>query len=177
MAKDVVPVSGEAEVDPRIQRKIWKLLGRRSAREIASEVGLPPEEVLRIKREMLDEVDILSVTETKRKLLSDLQDISQRLQDDYDASPWEFKSGIANSSIAAMKTVLGSLKDTSKGEQEAVDRLNALRVRELLSLMQEVVERGVKETVDRFDLDEDEVFGIFNVALAEAAQNRDEESA
>src|SRR5690606_38089768 len=122
-------------LDDRVRGLIWRGMGVESARETAEKVGMKPDEVLRIRKELLDSVDALTVQQKRQKLIVDLQDIAQRVQEDYDSAPWEFKAGLMNSGISAMKTVLVELNRTAKGEQEAVDRLNELRVRELLRLI------------------------------------------
>ena len=43
------------DIDERLEKAIWKSLGRKSARQIADDTGLSPERVLRAKREMGDE--------------------------------------------------------------------------------------------------------------------------
>lgn len=164
----------ELAVDERTQRLIWKRLGTRSARQISEETGLPVDQVIRIRNEMLDAVDDLTVKQAKQKLISDLQDIAATAKEDYDDSPWEFKSGLMNSAIAAMKTILVELNRTDKADEEKVNHLNAMRVRELVALIQEVVDISVDELVEKYDvLEKDEVYAIFDANMRKAARVRD----
>lgn len=163
----------DPEVDSRVEGIIWKHLGRKSARQIAELSGVSPEVVLRVKRDLLESVDVLTVQEKRVKLMADLQDISQRAQDDYDSSPWEFKSGLLNSSIAAIKAVMIELARASKEDTSKIESLNSLRVQELLSLMTSVVDEGVREIADEHGLDEDELFDVFNRKLVAEAEKRD----
>lgn len=161
------------KVDERTQRLIWKRLGTRSARQISEETGLPVDLVIRTRNEMLDAVDDLTIKQAKQKLIGDLQEIASTAKEDYDESPWEFKSGLLNSSIAAMKAVLVELNRTDKAEEEKVTRLNELRVRELVALIQEVVDISVDEIVEKYDLEKDEVYAIFDTNMRKAARVRD----
>lgn len=164
----------DIEIDPRLEKIVWRSLGVKSVRQIAEETGLNPEQIFAVKREMLDAVDVLTVQEKKQKLLMTLEEIAQRTQKDYADAPFEFKSGLANSAISSMKTMIVELNRVSKGDQEAVDTLNALRVRELFSLMQEVVEVSVRQVASQHGLDEEELFDVFNGNLAKAAKKREE---
>lgn len=163
----------EPEIDERIERIVWRGLGIKSARQIAEEAGISPETVLRVKRELLESVDALSIQERRAKLTADLQDIAQRVQDDYDSSPWEFKAGIMNAATSAIDKVLKELARIERQDTSKVEALNELRVRELLRLMTAVVESGVQEVSDEFGLDEARVMEIFNERLVAEAQERD----
>lgn len=179
MATDLVAVEREAEPDTpsvpdeRLERIVWKGLGIKSVRQIASETGLAPEEVLRVKNELLDSVDVLTVQQRRQKILVDLQEVAQRVQDDYDSSPMEFRAGLMNSAVSAMKTILVELNRTQKGEADAISQLNALRVKELLSLIDEVVLVSVQSIAKEHGLDEDELLSVFSENLESAAMRRD----
>ena len=165
-----IAIPEEPEIDERIERIVWKGLGIRSARQIAEEAGVSPETVLRVKRDLLENIDVLSIQERRAKLTADLQDIAQRAQDDYDSSPWEFKAGIMNAATSALDKVLKELARVEKQDSSKIEALNELRVRELLRLMSAVVESGVREVSEEFDLDENRVMDIFNARLVIEAQ-------
>ena len=165
-----IAIPEEPEIDERIERIVWKGLGIRSARQIAEEAGVSPETVLRVKRDLLENIGVLSIQERRAKLTADLQDIAQRAQDDYDASPWEFKAGIMNAATSAIDKVLKELARIEKQDSSKIEALNELRVRELLRLMSAVVESGVREVSEEFDLDENRVMDIFNARLVIEAQ-------
>lgn len=164
----------DIEIDPRIERIIWKGLGVKSVRRLADETGLDPDEIYAIKRDLYESVDELTVQQKKHKLLVTLEEIAHATQEDYDAAPYEFKAGLANSAITAMKAMMVELNRVSKEDQGAIEQLNALRVRELFALMREVVEVSVEQVSEAYDLDRDELFDIFNGNLAKAAKKRDE---
>lgn len=157
----------------RIDRAIWRGIGAKSARQIAEETGTDPAYVLRRRNELLEAVDDLSIKQAKQKLLADLQSISTRTQEDYDAADYEFKAGLMNSSIAAIKAVLVELNRADKADTEKVNHLNTLRVRELVSLIREVVDISVDEISEAYGIDKDELFAIFNTNLDKAARIRD----
>lgn len=167
----------EGTNDERTDRLIWTGMGVESARATAERTGLKPEEVLRRRKELLEAVDDLTVVQTRQKLVADLQDIARKTQDDYDDAPYEFKAGIMNSAIAAMKAVLVELARADKNDEEKVNHLNALRVRELVSLIREVVDISVEEISEAYSIDKDELFAIFNTNLDKAARVRDAISA
>ena len=162
------------EIDPRIYRIVWKRLGNRSTRQIADETGLTPEQVFALKREMIEGVDDLTILQKKHKLLVELEEISQDARDAADNASDEFRAGLYNSSIAAMKTMLTELTRFEKQDQAKVDSLNSLRVRELMALMREVVDTSVLEIAEKHNLDADDLFPIFNLNFVKAAQKRDE---
>lgn len=167
-------MTDDIEIDPRIERIVWKGLGLKTVRQLADDTGLQPDQIYALKRELYESVDVLTTQQKKHKLLVTLEEIAHTTQEDYDAAPYEFKAGLANSAIAAMKTIMVELNRVSKEDQGAIEQLNALRVRELVALMQEVVDVSVGELVEAYDLDENEVFAIFNANLAKAAKKRDE---
>ena len=173
MSTELTATGSNDPVDDRVERLVWKYLGVKSARQIADIAGVTPDVVLRVKRELLDSVDVLSIQEKRQKLLVDLQAMAQKAQDDYDSSPWEFKSGLLNSATASIKAVLVELNRADKADQSKVEALNALRVRELLTLLDEVVTGGVSEIAERYGLDEDDLFEVFQRNLTEAAAKRD----
>lgn len=164
----------DMEIDPRLERIVWKSLGMKSVRQIAEETGLAPDAIFAIKRELYESVDVLSVEQKKQKFIVMLEEIAHDTKEDYDNAPYEFKSGLMNSSIAAMKTIMVELNRTSKEDQGRVDSLNSLRVKELFSLLREVVDASVVEVVETYGLDEEDVFEVFNRNLAKAAKKRDE---
>ena len=173
MSTEVERVEGDQEFDSRSDRIIWRSVGVKSVRQVAEELGLSPERVLRRKKELLEEIDVLTIQEKRAQLLVSLQDIADQTQRDYDSAPWEFKAGIANSAVASMKVVLAELARAEKKDSADIDALNSMRVRELVELMSAVVNSGVREVSARFGLDEDEIYEIFNHRLIEEARARD----
>ena len=160
----------EMEIDPRVEKIVWRALGVKSVRQIAEETGLAPEQIFAIKREMLDAVDVLSVQEKKQKLLVTLEEIAQTTQEDYANAPWEFKSGLANSAIASMKTIMVELNRTSKEDQGRIEQLNQLRIRELLRLVDTTVARTFAEISEAHGIDQDELLAVFQSHLKPAAE-------
>lgn len=157
----------------RTDRIIWQQAGIKSARDTAKELGLKPEEVLRRRKELIEGVDDLTIKQAKQKLIADLQAIALKTQEDYENAPFEFKSGLMNSSIAAMKTVLVELNRTDSADQERINQLNSLRVKELLSLIDRTVFSTLAEIASTYDLDEDELQQIFQSHLRPAAASLD----
>lgn len=163
----------EPNDDQRIQRHVLKHIGKKNAREMAAELGVSPEEILRAKREIVESVDEISIQVQKMRLLTTLQELADDAQERSRSISSEFFAGTVNASVGAIKTLLVELNRTSKSDQEAISALNMLRVRELTSLLVDVVESAVPIVAERYDLDEDELFDIFNERLEDAARKRD----
>lgn len=161
------------ELDARTERVIWKGLGIKSVRQIASETGLAPEEVLRVKNELLDSVDVLTVQQRRQKILVDLQQMAQDARDRTERISDEFFAGTVNASVGALKAVLVELARMEKGDTSKVEALNALRVKELLSLIDEVVLVSVQSIAKEHGLDEDVLLAVFSENLGSAAMRRD----
>lgn len=166
-------VDTQDEANERKDRLIWKALGVKSAREIAKETGMTPDEVLRRKNQMLDEVDVLTIQQTRQKLIVDLREIAQVTRDDYEKAGYEFKAGLMNSAIAAMKAILVEVGRQDAKESAAVERLNGLRIRELLHLLDRTVFRSLTEISETYDIDEAELQEIFQRHLRPAAEEID----
>lgn len=157
----------------RIDKAIWKSIGIKSVRQIANDTGLKPEEVLRRKNELLEEIDDLTIAQIRQRTTIDLQSIARKTQEDYDAAPFEFKSGLMNSAVAAMKVVLQEMNRLEKADNTKIEKLNQMRVRELVNLVREVVDVSVTEIAQKHGLDDQELFETFNRHMVEAAQKRD----
>lgn len=175
MKDDEEPESTEVSLRDRnrIERIVWSGLGVKSARQISEEAGIPPDEVLRIKRELLDSVDVLTIAEKRQKLVVELQKLADDARARSERISDEFFAGTVNASVGAMKTVLTELARMDKADQSKIESLNMLRVRELLLLMKETIEAGVVEIAEAYQIDEDELFEIFNAKLQAAASKRD----
>lgn len=163
-------MTDDIEIDPRIERIIWKGLGVRTVRQMAEETGLSPEQIFAIKREMLEAVDVLTVQEKRQKILVDMEKLAQDALDRAEDSSDEFFAGMMNAARGAMKDMLTALNQTAKGEQEAIERLNDLRVRELLGLIDRTVAYTLSEIASTYDLREDDLQDIFQKHLKPAAQ-------
>lgn len=163
-------MTDDIEIDPRIERIIWKGLGVKSVRQMADDTGLEPEQVYAIKRELLSAVDVLTVQEKRQKILIDMEKLAQDALERAEDSSDEFFAGMMNAARGAMKDMLTALNQTAKGEQEAIERLNDLRVRELLGLIDRTVAYTLSEIATTYDVSEDELQDIFQKHLKPAAQ-------
>lgn len=154
----------------RVDEIIWRGAGVKSVRKIAEETGLKPEEVLRRKNELLEEVDPLTIQQTRQRLLIDLQRIARKTQEDYDNAPFEFKAGLMNSAVASMKLVLAEMTRAEKADNTRVTELNALRQREILRLIQETVNNTLDEISESHNIDRDALQDVFQKNLVQTAQ-------
>lgn len=158
----------------RIDKAIWKSIGIKSVRQVADETGLKPEEVLRRKNELLDEVDVLSIQQKRQRLLIELDGMARDSRDRAANTVDEFYSGMLNSSVAAIKTMLTELARMERQDSGKIEALNNLRIRELLRLIDVTVSRAVTEIANTHDLEEDELMEVFQGHLVEAAREVEE---
>ena len=163
----------ESADDDAISRYVWKHIGKESARDMAKALGVSPDEILRVKRDLAESVDEITLQVQKARLMRTLQEIADDAKDEFETAPAEFKAGLLNSSVAAIKTLLVELNRTSKQDLEAVAALNQLRVRELYLLMTEVVETGIDTVSERHKIPKSELVDIFNEKLTDAARRRE----
>lgn len=160
--------------DARITRYVWRHIGKKTAREMAEELNVAPEDILRIKRDLVESVDDITLQVQKMKLLSALQELADDAQErSRNVTDERNYSGMINASVGAIKALLTELNRTSRADSEAVSILNQMRVRELFSLMQEVVDSGVREIAKDNNLNVQELFEVFNRKLSEASARRD----
>ena len=164
----------EFEIDSRIEKLIWRSIGRKSVRKMAEETGLPVEMVARIRTELLDGVDELTIDQKRTKLLVDLQDIADTARSDYDsADDTDSGSKLLTVAVGAIKTVLGEMRQIEKSSSGAIDALNQMRIRELMRLVDTTVTRTLEEVATTHDLELTELLGIFQSQLIPAARELD----
>ena len=172
MAKKSEAASKEvAEIDQdRIDRVIWRGIGVRSVRQIAEEAGIKPEEVLRRKGELLDEIDVLSVAEKRVRIMAELDGMARDARERAARVSDEFAAGLLNSSVAAMKTVLGELSRIEKQDQGKIQALNELRRQEILRLIDSAARKTFSAPSAEHDIPEDDMMALFQESLSEAAR-------
>lgn len=159
----------DIEINPRLEKIVWRSLGVKSVRQIADETGLNPEQIFAVKREMLDAVDVLSIQEKRTKILVALEQLAQDALERAKDSSDEFSAGHYNAARGAMKDMLTEFNRVSKQDQGAIEQLNQLRVRELLRLVDSTVARTLEEIASRYDLEEADLQAIFQSHLKPAA--------
>src|SRR5690606_39089348 len=126
-------------------------------------------------RELLESVDVLSIQERRMKIMADLQELAQEARRRYEGASDEFAAGLLNSSVAAWKAMITELARMEKADTSKVESLNAKRVQELVRLVRLTVDASVYELSDRFDLDSDDLFEVFNRNMAIAAEQLEAE--
>ena len=149
---------------------ISRYIGIKTPREIASMAGVDVADVLRRKTELIDEVDVLSLSEKRAKIMIELQDLARSARDKVDNIDDEFYAGTVNAIVNAQAKMLQQLEYLEKKDADSVDQLNWMRVRELLRLMDVVVASGVREIASEHGLDEAELSAVFSSKLVEEAE-------
>lgn len=173
MSKDV-----DKKDTSRLDKVIWTNLGSKSAREMAEEAGVSNEEVLIRKRELLDEIDVLTIDEMRAVLVAKANEImndaikrSKNVQDERNYAP------MLTASTGALKIVLQQLKDFEKADRTDIDRLNMARVRELLRLADRVMLRSTKYFAEHPGMTEEEMNEYVQTLLVEEASAMEMEAA
>lgn len=163
-------------IDDRLERLIWRSIGVKSIRQVSEETGLPIEDVARIRRQLIEGVDEITIDTKRMKLLVDLQEIADTAREDYNgvsASDPDAGSKLLTASIGAIKTVLQELARIEKASSGAVEALNAMRIQELLRLIDLTVAKTFATLSERHDIPEDEMYDIFQSYLKPVAEELD----
>lgn len=163
----------EVKIDPRIEKRVWQGLGVKPLRQISEETGLDRDQIIRIREELLASVDDLTIAQKRQKLIIELEGIAQEARDAAAEADGRDKGSLYSSAVSAIKTVVGELARMEKNSTQAIDQLNALRVRELVNLIREAVDTSVPQIAKEYGLEEADLFEVFNKNLQEAAARRD----
>ena len=171
-------MSGEIEHldQSRVDELIWKHIGLKSVRDIAEMTGLKPEEVLRRKNELLDGIDVLTVREKQARILVELDGMSREMRERARNTVDEFASGMVNSAVAALKTMLQQLDRLKKQDDGEVVTLNLMRQKELLSIVNDSVITSVRILSAQHGIPEEDMMSVFQDSLLRTAQERDNPS-
>lgn len=161
--------------DDRINQIIWKQAGLKSVREISELTGLKPEEVLRRKNELLEEVDVLSIQQKRQRLVIELEGMARDMRERSHGASDEYAAGMINSANGLIKTMLQEMARMEKQDTGRIEALNQLRVKELLRLVDETVARSVREIAATHDLEETELMEVFQGHLVDAARELESE--
>ena len=149
--------------------RLWEMVGTRTPKQIADELGLPPAEVVRRTREMLESVDILTIEQQRQKLMIDVGRIARKAEEAFDNSLDERnKSGLLNSAVNAQKEVLRQLEKMETRNAEAVDALNRMRVAELVRLVETAVVNTLAELLPGREDAMDVFYGYLETAASRA---------
>ena len=160
----------ESADDDAISRYVWKRIGKESARDMAKALGVSPDEILRVKRDLADSVDEITLQVQKARLMRTLQEIADDAHEMSKSTTAEFYAGTVNASVGAMKTLLVELNRTSKQDSEAVAALNELRTREILRLIDSTVNKTLDEISETYDLDRADLTRMFRGHLDREAK-------
>ena len=158
----------------RADRLIMKHVGVKPVSYIAKLTGMKPEEVLRRKAQLLEEIDVLSVQQKRQKLLINLEEIAQDAMEKSKTINSEFFAGTLNAAVSAQKVILQEMARIEKNASGEVERLNSLRLKEILRLIDATVVSSVREIAAKHDLDESEMMAVFQEKLTEEARELDE---
>lgn len=157
----------------RIDKIIWRNADVKPIKWIAEQISMRPEYVLRRKKELMEGIDSLDVQQARYRLVSELNGMSRDARHKAEDIDAEYYAGTINASVSAIKTMLQELARMEKADNSKIESLNQKRVAELVGLMREVVDTSVVEIATKHGLDEQELYGVFNRRMNEAAEKRD----
>jgi len=158
----------------RIDKAIWKSIGIKSVRTIADETGLKPEEVLRRKNELLDEVDVLSINQKRQRLLIELDGMARDARKRAEGVIDEYAAGLWNAATSAVKTMLTELARMERQDSGKIEALNRKRVESLVRIVRAAIDAGVPEISTRYGIPEEDLFDVFNRRLQDAAEKEEQ---
>lgn len=166
------------EIDDKVRKQVWKRLGQKSIRQIAADTGLKPEQVIEIKQQLLDEVDVLTHEEQIMKLMVTMHELVETIKEKAENVVDERNAaGLGNAAVNAVEKTLKQVRMLKREDSGAVSELNNLRVRELLRLMDRVVVSGVGELAEVHGLEESDMLEVFQRHLMSEAMALDAPSA
>ena len=172
MSKEIESADAIQDTE-RIESLIWKHSGVKSVKDIAKLTGVNPTEVLRIRKELLEGVDDLTIQQKRQRLMVELEGMARDARARAEAIPDEFYAGTINAATGAIKAQLAELRLLEKQDSSRIDELNQKRVKELVELVQEVVTDSVMEIAEKYNLDQEELYTVFDTRMIEAARKRD----
>lgn len=167
-------VADERNDELRIEKWIWRNVGRQSVREMAAELGVSPEAVLKVKRDMVDSVDPITEQVLRAKLLRQMHDLADTAQERASDAEERNVAGLINASAGAIKNLFVEYNRAAKQNDSAVQALNEMRVREILRLIDTAVAKTLGDISEQYDLDNDVLQGIFQGYLRESAEEMDD---
>lgn len=170
----------EPQVDERLRRAIWRSLGHKSVRQVSEDTGLPVEVVMATKRELLDEIDSLTIQEHVAKniaMLSEISELAMSHARGMSSNPEAQRSlgPVLSSAIQAARAVITQMNLMEKATNGQVERLNQKRVDALVGLVRKTVDASVYALDDGLAHTAQEMFGVFNRNLALAAADLEDQ--
>lgn len=162
------------EVNTEEQDKyLLRYVGQRSTTEIAKELGMRPIEVRSRINELLESIDVLTVVQQRAKLMIQLRKLVENTNTRIDQIGNQIDdreySQLVSAATNAIRVQLAELERFEKADNSKVEALNALRVRELLRLMDAVVKSSVAEIASTYGVDESKMHEVFQERLVQEA--------
>lgn len=165
------------EIDDRTRKIILKGAASKTVPQLVEETGLSRDVIIRIRAELLEAVDALTIDQERQLLMIKLHELSERAMEEFESTPdARSKAPLLSASVSAMKLLLTQLRELEKSGDSQVEALNSLRRNELVSLMNSTVNNGVMDLAERYGWETEEVqevFAVFNDRLSEEARKMD----
>lgn len=160
-------------------RSVLSRLPYMSVRDIAEELGVPAQEVLRIKRDALENQDALTLEQRRTLAVLNLERIAadamhRATEIGTDSEEMRNYGPTITGAVQAIKTVLAELRSIEKNTASEVARLNELRVQELKTLVSRTLDRAIPEIAATYSLPEEEIYNIFMKNFTQEALEMEE---
>ncbi len=157
------------EVDERTRRQVLALFGRKSPREIAESLGVTPDVVIRVKQDIMDSHDALTVAEHVAHSLALLRDVAENAREEFERTDdARSKAPLLAAAVTATKTFLNELKKWNDMESGKVETLNGLRQRELVLALNKMSDITANKLDDGQPHTKDEILQTMLDGLMEA---------
>lgn len=153
-----------------LDRLIRQYVTVKTPREIAEMVGVPVTAVIKRTQEMQDEIDSLTLEAQITFLMFRLNRIAADAEADAKDADYRDKGALYSAATGAIKESLRQVSILKKDNDSKVEALNQLRLRELLSLFDVIVARGVSQIAKSYDLDEATLTEVFQENIVVAAR-------
>lgn len=144
--------------DEKIDDYIMRWVGRKPISEIATEVGLSPNDCLRRKNELLESIDQLTLQQKRQQGMILLTEMYQDAWDRAKKMPDEFYAGAINAATSSLKLQMSELARMEKDSAGVVEQLNAMRLQEIKRYIEDVISITVNQAAKTGVVSDKEVF-------------------
>lgn len=165
-------------VTDRELKVIWDGMLTKSVRELADATGLPVPVVLQARNDALEAVDALTVDQRRTRLLIRLQALAEKAEEEFESTTdARSKAPLLSAATGAIKTVLQELRKMDGDSQTDIERLNAMRRREVVNVYRDTSEPFIAWLVDEYSVDADHAQAKYEELLSASARAMDERNA
>lgn len=158
------------EIDERTRNQVMRHLGTKTIRQISEAVGVPVETVLRVKQDVVDSMDALTIEEHVAKAFMDLQNVVNTAMAEFNSTDdARSKAPLLSAAVTATKTTMQMLEKWDSKNSDKVDTLNRKRQSELIKVVSRTNELTAEALDDGLPHDREEILSVMMASLLTAA--------